>query len=159
MPFIKPSRPQYKPELDLKEEGQFEAFVRDVRFGLANRSYPDGKPNLAIEFEIDDAEVPHLRGKLVSIICTESVYRDPVTKQESKLVTHARMMGVKNPEQGFAPEDFVGKRFRIQVEQQEDGRCFVRLAMPQRATRPAANGTHGETPAPPTGGAEGDVPF
>lgn len=129
MPVIKPSPKRYDPSTQLNVEGQFFARCTDVRDGIPNRTFPDRKPLIAIEFTLSDHNYPHLIGKVVSALMGESIYRDPTTKKESKLLVFSRMMGSKEPERGINTDDWIGRWYFVRVEA-EDGRCFVRAVMP-----------------------------
>lgn len=137
MAMTKPSRPQYKPELDLTTPGQFFAQCVRVEQGLPNKSYPEGKPLVAIEFEVKDDRFPALIGKRCSIVCADSIYRDPQTRRESHFLVHARMMGSPNPERGVDPELFVGRWYYITCEAVDTG-CYVRAAVPMPNPNPSA---------------------
>jgi hypothetical protein len=159
MAMIKPSAPKYDPEDDLGEPGQYLAVCAGVRRGMLNRNYPDGKPLMAIEFRVTDGPDAAI-GKKVSIVCSESVYRDPKTGKESRLLQHARMMGCSNPEQGVDPDSFVGRTYQIQVEQVSD-RCYVRVAMPVRSAgdTPVGRGRPAVESPPPPDVHDDTVPF
>lgn len=155
MAMIRPSAPQYKPEDDLQVAGQFMARCVAIRTGLPNKSFPNGKPNMAIEFVIDDDNYRKLKGKKTAIICTESVFRDPETRRESHLLAHARMMGHPEPEKGVDPETFIGKWYMIRVEQ-VDGRCYVRTAM--LMPTPTGRGVQPGVTLPAAAGPDADGP-
>lgn len=162
MGFIRPSAPQYKPELDLQVAGRFVARCCAVRQGLANRAYPNGRPHIAIDFAIDDPAHKQLKGKRAGIVCAESIYRDPETRRESFFLGHCRSMGYPNPEQGVDPDWFIGRWFIIEVEQGE-GRVHVRRAtlIPTpahaAATSPPTSAPGDNPDAGPDPGA--DIPF
>lgn len=159
MAFIKPSREQYKPELQLTIPGQYLCRCRSVTQGMPNPKY-EGKTNLAIEFEIQDDRIPKFRGQRVAIVCPESVYRDPTTGKESYLLQYARMMGVPNPEKGFDPETFIGKWYWVTAVE-VDGKCVVRAALPMPAPVPGQPAGQITPPsAPPVDHSDGErVPF
>lgn len=142
MALVRPSRPQYKPEEDLTVAGQYYARCTRVEQGLPNKSFPGGRPQVVIEFTVGGDCAADLKGKKCAIVCTESIYRDPVTKRESHFLQHCRMMGAQSPEQGVDPETFMGKYYWVRVEE-SGGKCYVRAAMPAAAPTPK-----GRPPAP-----------
>lgn len=135
MAMVKPSRPQFKPEEVLDTAGQYFAQCVRVEQGIANEKYPGGKPLVAIEFILVDDRYPALRGKRTSIVCAESIFRDPQTRRESHFLAHCRMMGAPNPERGVDPEMFVGRHYYVTCEE-HDGKAYVRAAVPMPSPAP-----------------------
>lgn len=143
MAFIKPSREQYNPELDLKVAGKFWSTCTRVEQGIEDREHR-GKTKIAVEFEIDDQRFPNLKGMHASFVVGESVYRNKRDGKTSAFLLWAEMMGVENAEKGFDPEkEFIGKRYFITTEMY-DGRARVRKAVP-----PAPADTPSSPPPPP----------
>lgn len=129
MAIIPVSNPQYKPEDDLTTPGQYLAQCVGVRQGLPNRKHPDRKTLIGIDFAIGGDCQPRLKGKRVSIVCGESIYRDPITKETSYLLSYLEQAGLKYNPRGMDPEELVGNWYLIRVEMFE-GRCSVHGLMP-----------------------------
>lgn len=131
MAFVKPSRPQYNPEQDLKVAGQFFAQCVRVEQGMPWDKYP-GKTLIAIEFEVQDDRFPRERGKRSAIVCGESIFFDKKTGKKSALYQHACLMGVKQPGAGFDPEvEFLDKWYYITTEVDPAKHiAYVRNAIP-----------------------------
>jgi len=126
--FIKPSRPQFQPELQLRTPGMYFATCTGITYDIPNEKYP-GKCYLAIEFEINDPRFPKLKGQRCSIVCGQSVYYNPRDGKKSQLYQHAVNMGIKEPHRGFDPEMFVGSTYYLMTDL-IPGRdtCAVRMA-------------------------------
>lgn len=141
--FIKPSKEQYNPDLDLKVAGQFWSTCRRVEQGIEDHEHR-GKTKIAVEFEIDDRRFPQLKGQRTSFVVGESIYRGKTDGKTSAFLQWAEMMGVPNAEKGFDPEtEFVGKRYFITTELWS-GKARVRKAVP-----PAPADTPASPPPPP----------
>jgi hypothetical protein len=144
MAFIKPSRPQYDPKDDLRSSGQFYSVCSGVIELDPDPKYNSRKGRLAIEFTVVDPRFPHLRGKKTASVVGASVYKDPKTGKESKLVQIARMMGVVDPLKGFDPDVFLDKYYYVSCELHE-GKAFPTIITPASAPSPEGARTHKPT--------------
>jgi hypothetical protein len=116
--------------------------------------FPDGNRRLVFEFTLDDPNFPQFKGKKCAAFVGKTVFKSPKDGKESKLVTLARMMGVKEPEKGFDPDTLIGKKYHVMSEHL-DGRSWARQAVaiagqpaspppaapPQQQPTPAASPT------------------
>lgn len=152
MAFIRPTGERYDPSQDLTIPGSYWCRLVGVEQGKPHHKFA-GKLQIVFRFKLEDARYPKLKGKIVSIVAQETVYRDSAGK-ESHLVIHARNMGWPTPERGFDPEEKVGQMFMCQCIVVGE-RCYVRTAIPQgiiTPTSPPLAEPQPPTPAPPIDG-------
>lgn len=120
MAFVKPSRPQFKPEQQLKIPGAYFAKCVRVEQGMPWEKFP-AKTLIAIEFELNDPRFPELAGKITSAVLPESLYFNKRDGKKSAFYMFSVTAGVPSPDKGYDPETyFLDRHFYIVCESLPD---------------------------------------
>ena len=159
MAMVEKSKQQYDPSDNLDTPGTYHAICSDVKQGIENKSYPNGKPLIVIEFTVLVGQ-GLATGKKVAIVCGESLYRDKRSGRKSRFLTHSEEMGIADPESGYDPCCHLDRHYTITADV-NDGKMFVTRAVPYVA--PPAKKPGGKSSAPqaaaPDAPGVGGVPF